>query len=136
MTPKRVPTKGMSQAEMFQLGRRTTVRPLLYTWSTRLVMAVRPMTKVRSKKFGQPTSEMAASSIYFKLFQQRLAETEGRAGNRIGSPSRVIPLVRRLARPWTVTTRLPIAFLWRSAPRLPGCPSQASSAAAARGQPL
>jgi hypothetical protein len=40
-------------------------------------------SKVGSKKFGQSTSEVAASSVYFKMFQQPLAETEGRRHERV-----------------------------------------------------
>lgn len=86
--PGRVPQKktdlialGLDpQKEMLALGRRTTVRPLLYTWSSRLVMASRPVTKQDSRKFGLPTSEVAASSDYFRAFTARRAETAGHEG--------------------------------------------------------
>src|SRR5579871_1320960 len=80
--PDRKPQKGMSQAELFAMGKVRVIRPLLFTWSTGLVKNATPM-KATSKRPGEPKSAYAASSEWWKIFTDaklRYAGHEGKCG--------------------------------------------------------
>lgn len=66
--PLRRPASGMSQADLMACGRRTSVRPLLFTFSSYISRAGRVVTKEGSAKQGQPMSQAAADSRYFQAF--------------------------------------------------------------------
>lgn len=76
--PQRKPTAGMSQEELLACGKRTIIRPVLFTFSSYLLRAGSPVTKEDSKKFGQPMSQDVADSKYYKLFAQARADGQGK----------------------------------------------------------
>lgn len=65
--PQRKPFRGMSQEELFAMGKIKQVRPLLFTWSTNLVKMSTP-AKEGSKHPGEPKSMYAASSKWWEIF--------------------------------------------------------------------
>lgn len=73
--PERIPAKNMSREQLLACGKRTAIRPLLYTFSNYLAMVGMPVTKKDSKLFGRPRSYAAADSPFFKLFIE--AKTDG-----------------------------------------------------------
>lgn len=60
-----------SQSDILRAGKRTRVRPLLFTWSTSLVRMASP------GKAGKPRSPAAASSPWWAMFLDRKALTSG-----------------------------------------------------------
>jgi len=78
--PLRKPEKGMTQAELFAMGKTRQVRPLLFTWSTSLVKMATP-AKEGSKHPGEPKSAYAASSDWWEIFtvtKRRYAGHDGK----------------------------------------------------------
>jgi hypothetical protein len=74
--PDRLPREDIlgrkpTQADMLAAGKRTQLRPLLFTWSSQLAKMATPVTKEGSKRFGQPMSEYAAASRYAQIFRER-----------------------------------------------------------------
>jgi hypothetical protein len=67
--PEVVPAKNMSQAELMACGKRTVIRPILFTFSTYLVM--------QHKRF-----ESVAASRYWKVFEQAKREAAGKIHQR------------------------------------------------------
>jgi hypothetical protein len=68
---------GEKQAALLRMGKRTTVRPLLYSFSSQLVMNGTPVTKEGSKFFGRPRSLDCAESDYFRLYMKIREEAAG-----------------------------------------------------------
>lgn len=58
----------VTQADKLRTGKRTTLRPLLFAWSSSLMRSATPVTKEDSARFGQPVSEAAAESKYWRIF--------------------------------------------------------------------
>jgi hypothetical protein len=77
--PDRKPAKGMTQDDLFAMGKVRQIRPLLFTWSTGLVKMSTP-AKEGSKNPGQPKSLNAASSRWWKIFTQAKRRYAGHDG--------------------------------------------------------
>lgn len=89
--PRLKPRKGMTQADLFALGKIREVRPLLFTWSSILVKMATP-AKEGSKNPGQPRSVAAAESEWWKLFTRTkrwYAGHDGKCGEGWPSPCAV-----------------------------------------------
>jgi hypothetical protein len=71
-----------SREEKLAAGKRTQLRPLLYTFSTSLVMAATPVTKEGSKFQGRPRSQAAADSRYFQVFMEAKAAAADKRHHR------------------------------------------------------
>ena len=67
--PNRKPEKGMSQEDLFAMGKIKQVRPLLYTWSSSLVKMATP-AKPGSKHPGDPKSVYAMTSRWWRIFTE------------------------------------------------------------------
>ena len=68
--PARRIEAGMSQEQLLACGKRTVIRPLLYTFSSYIARSGRTVTKDTSAKFGLPVSQAVAGSRYFKIFSE------------------------------------------------------------------
>lgn len=95
--PDSVPIKHVlghspSQAELLRAGKRTVVRPLLYTWSSYLMRVSSPVTKEGSKYFGRPMSEDAASCEFWKIFREAKTEGQNKRHNRTCRNTKVPPM--------------------------------------------
>lgn len=82
--PDRIPRSDVlghapAREDLLAAGKRTQVRPLLYAWSSKLVMMATPVTKEGSAFFGRPRSQAAADCRYWKVF----AEARTAAGDKV-----------------------------------------------------
>jgi hypothetical protein len=77
--PKRKPFKGMTQEDLFAMGKIRQVRPLLFTWSSNLVKMSSP-GGAHTKNPGQPKSVTAANSGWFKDFVNAKQKYSGHVG--------------------------------------------------------
>jgi hypothetical protein len=127
-SPWRKPHKGMTQAELFAMGKIRQVRPLLYTWTTMLVKMATPAKT--GKHIGDPKSAYAASSSWWQTFtstKRMYAGHDGKCGTEWPSPcagshrkhSWLVSEIRDEARPYprnlTATTE---AEVYKAAEKL------------------
>ncbi len=68
----------VTQADKLRAGKTTQLRPLLFAWSSSLMRSATPVTKEFSAKFGQPVSQIAADSLYWKVFTQAKEEAKAK----------------------------------------------------------
>lgn len=85
--PASVPVKAVlgrtpTRQDMLHAGKRTVLRPLLYTFSSSLVLAGTPVTKEGSRLYGRPRSQAAHDSEFYQIFAAAKAEGAGRVHTR------------------------------------------------------